>query len=87
MQTTSNYGLQQPQSNDTVDLVTLVTTNTNIIDSQMKTNANAAATAQATANAAIPQSQIGTSGGVAKEDDLAAHLADYAYQTPTIVGT
>ncbi|GMA59743.1 hypothetical protein NZD89_09365 [Alicyclobacillus fastidiosus] len=50
VQTTPNYGLQQPQGNDTVDLVDLITNNTNIIDTQMKANATAAAAAQTSAN-------------------------------------
>lgn len=40
MLTTPNYSLQQPQANDTVDLVTLETTNTNILDSALTPTAD-----------------------------------------------
>lgn len=40
MQTTPNYGLQQPEANDTVDLVTLETTNTNILDTALTPTAD-----------------------------------------------
>lgn len=73
MQTTPNYGLQQPQANDTVDIVTLETTNTGIIDTQMKANADAAAAAQTTANAAATQTEFNQ------------HLADDVNHVPYAV--
>ncbi|GEO26218.1 hypothetical protein AAC03nite_20030 [Alicyclobacillus acidoterrestris] len=50
MQTSEHYGLQEPEANDTVDLVTLTKTNMDIIDAQMYENAQAAAAAQTAAN-------------------------------------
>ncbi|KLU66294.1 hypothetical protein DEAC_c16930 [Desulfosporosinus acididurans] len=68
MKSTPNYGLQQPEPNDTIDLVTLETNNMNVIDAQMKANANAVVAAQTAANGSVPQSKLGAAGGVATLD-------------------
>lgn len=64
---TTNYGLKKPEGTDNFDIAN-ENYNMDIIDSTMKANANAAAAAQSTANAAIPSSQKGAASGVPQLD-------------------
>lgn len=63
MQTTAHYALSKPDPTDTYNKAT-DNTNMDTIDGQMYANAQAAAAAQATANAAIPQTEAGAANGV-----------------------
>lgn len=67
MQTTTHYALSKPDPTDTYNKAT-DNTNMDTIDGQMYANAQAAATAQTTANAAIPQTEAGAANGVATLD-------------------
>jgi hypothetical protein len=67
LQTTTNYGLKKPDGTDNFDIGN-ENYNMDAIDALIKSNADAAAAAQSTANVAIPATQKGAASGVAPLD-------------------
>jgi hypothetical protein len=79
---TSNYNLVKPEVGSSTDTWGVkLNTNFNTIDSQMKTNADAAAAAQATANAALPKAGGTMTGYITLNGDpsSALHAATKQY--------
>ena len=80
---TSNYNLVKPEVGSSTDTWGVkLNTNFDTIDTQMKTNANAASSAQTTANAALPKAGGTMTGYITLNGDPTSALTPQQSNIP-----